>query len=98
MQGFGVKFAPDGERYFQHWLDGELVDETPVAENPRCALVLEEEAWMFASADCINGLAHGAGIAVRLDGQAYVDGGRFVLGNMVAGEMRWLISPDEAGR
>ena len=71
------------------------MDEAPVAANPRCALVLEGEPWMFASGDCINGRAHGAGMAVRLDGQAYVDNGRFVLGNMVAGEMHWLIVQDE---
>ena len=77
MQGFGVKSSPDGERYFQRWRDGELVNEAHVAANARCELVLEGERWMFASADCINGLAHGAGIAVRLDGEAYVDNGRF---------------------
>ena len=91
MQGFGVKSSPDGERYFQRWRDGELVNEAHVAANARCELVLEGEPWMFASADCINGLAHGAGIAVRLDGEAYVDNGRFVLGNMVAGEMHRLV-------
>ena len=94
MQGFGVKFAPDGERYLQRWQEGELVDEAPVAANPRCELVLEGEPWMFDGRECINGRAHGAGMAVRLDGQAYVDNGRFVLGNMVDGELHWLIVQD----
>ena len=38
---------------------------------------------------------HGTGIAVRVDGQAYVDNGRFVLGHMVAGEMHRLIAQEE---
>ena len=94
MQGFGVKSTPDGERYFQDWRDGELVNESRIAANPRCELILEEVPWMFASDDCINGRAHGTGIAVRVDGQAYVQNARFVLGHMVAGEVHRLLVQD----
>ena len=45
-------------------------------------------ARLDVSADsCINGLAHGRGVAVSLDGDIVVIGGRFVLGQMVAGEL-----------
>ena len=44
-------------------------------------------AWMFSADSCINGLAHGRGVAVSLDGDIVVIDGRFVLGQMVAGEL-----------
>ncbi len=90
MHGHGVKSVPDGDRYFQRWVDGELVRETLIAEDARCRMTLDGARWMFTSEECVNGKAHGWGTAVRLDGQAYVVGGRFVLGHMVQGEIGWL--------
>lgn len=94
MHGFGVKHAPDGGmRYFQRWAEGELAEETVIREDARCRLTLDGEAWMFSSALCVNGHAHGRGAAVRLDGEAFVAQGHFVLGNMVQGEIGWLTLP-----
>jgi hypothetical protein len=45
---------------------------------------------MFESAECINGLAHGAGLAASLDGGQIVVNGRFVLGTLVEGEIQVL--------
>lgn len=90
MHGYGVKSVPDGDRYFQQWVDGNLVAETVIAEDQRCRVALDGQPWMFTSEECVNGRAHGWGTAVRLDGEAYVVGGRFVLGHMVQGEIGWL--------
>ena len=40
---------------------------------------------MFDSDSCINGLAHGRGLAVSLDGDYIVIDGHFVLGRLVEG-------------
>lgn len=90
MHGYGVKSVPDGNPYFQQWADGQLVQETVIAEDARCRVTLDGEPWMFTSDECVNGRAHGWGTAVRLDGEAYVVRGRFVLGHMVQGEIGWL--------
>ena len=45
---------------------------------------------MFDAESCVNGLAHGAGLAVSLDGERIVTDGRFVLGQLVAGDVRAL--------
>ena len=76
--------------YFQHWIEGDLVEESMIVAEPRCRLDVDGHAWMFAGSDCINGLAHGRGMAVRLDGAAYVPDGRIVLGKIVEGDIRSL--------
>lgn len=83
--GDGVFADADGVKEFQQWNAGELVVRKPLAEVSRCRLVIEDHAWMFESNQCINGLAHGTGTAVRLDGLAYINNGRFVAGQMVSG-------------
>ena len=91
QDGPGVKDPPEGERLFQIWDDGELVSAHSVAAVARCALRIDEEPWMYEGDECINGLAHGDGRAVRLDGLAYVLDGRFVLGRLVRGEVHSLV-------
>ena len=83
--GDGVFVDADGVKEFQQWNAGELVVRKPLAEVSRCRLVIEGFSWMFDSNQCINGLAHGTGTAVRLDGLAYINNGRFVAGQMVSG-------------
>ena len=90
MDGFGVKLTPDGKKLFQRWARGDLVLAQPVVAQPRCRLELDRHPWMFHSKLCINGLAHGTGVAVRLDGEAFVTNGRFVLGKMIDGEVQAL--------
>ena len=84
----GVKTSPGGELSFETWNDGQLTATVPVAAVERCSLNLEGKPWMFNDGTCINGLAHGEGLAVALDGSAYVLNGRFILGSMVRGEIR----------
>ncbi len=94
MHGHGVKHPPDDdERRFQRWRAGQLVADTLIDEDERCRLALDGHAWMFESGECVNGRAHGRGVAVRLDGEAFIADGRFVLGALVQGEVSWLTVP-----
>ena len=87
QHGYGVKEQPNNVSELQVWRDGEIVSSTRIEENPYCALQYLERAWMFSAESCINGLAHGRGVAVSLDGDFVVKDGRFVLGQYVAGEL-----------
>ena len=99
QNGPGVKESPTGELSFEVWDAGRLVAATNVMPVERCALAIEGAPWMFDGDGCVNGLAHGRGTAVRLDGRAYIEDGRFVLGAFVAGELSSLeIEPERTGR
>lgn len=87
QNGPGVKETPNGELSFEVWDTGRLVGATDVMGVERCGLVIDNAPWMFDGDQCINGLAHGRGPAVRLDGSAYIEDGRFVLGQFVSGEL-----------
>ncbi len=52
--------------------------------------------WMFDSTQCINGLAHGTGLAVSLDGRLLIPKGKFILGQMVSGSVLEIpeVDPD----
>ena len=52
--------------------------------------MIGQSDWMFDSPACINGLAHGAGTAVQLDGEQIIVDGRVVLGRLVEGEIKSL--------
>ena len=95
--GPGIKLEPDGTMSFEVWNSGRLAAATDIVEVPRCALNIDDAAWMFDGDECINGVAHGRGAAVRLDGGAYVEEGRFVLGRLVAGASVSLTLPDGLG-
>ena len=84
----GIKTSPGGEVSFETWNDGQLAAAVPVGPVERCSLILDDKPWMFNDDTCINGLAHGEGLAVALDGSAYVLDGRFILGSMVRGEIQ----------
>ena len=83
--GDGVFEDANGVKEFQQWNAGVLVVRKPLTEVRRCRLEIDGYRWMFESGECINGLAHGTGTAVRLDGLAYINNGRFVAGHMVTG-------------
>ena len=90
QNGPGIKRTPNGELAFEVWDANRLVAAANVIPVPRCALTIDDAPWMFDGDQCINGLAHGRGTAVRLDGSAYIVDGRFVLGRLVAGELSTL--------
>lgn len=91
LQGHVVRQAPDGSRELQLWDAGKLVSQWPLREMPDCRLTLNGQPWMFVGGDCINGLAHGVGLAARLDGAAVIPDGRFIVGRLVEGEVRSLV-------
>lgn len=90
MHGYGVKRLPDGARELQRWVAGELAESRPLREVPHCRLVIDGRPWMFESPECINGLAHGRGLAASLDGTGVVLDGRFALGHMLEGTVQPL--------
>ncbi|MCH8140375.1 MAG: hypothetical protein IH908_02135, partial [Proteobacteria bacterium] len=90
MQGYGVKRQPDGTKELQHWHEGALVLARPLVEEQRCKLAVQERDWMFDGPECVNGLAHGQGLAVSLDGELVIVDGQFVLGKLVRGEVQDL--------
>lgn len=83
--GDGVFEDRQGVMEFQRWNQDELVSSRPLAAVERCKLEINNQPWMFEQDDCINGFAHGTGLAVRLDGLAYINTGRFVVGHLVDG-------------
>ena len=88
QHGSGLKMSPTGELSFETWNDGELAAAVAVEAVEHCALTIDGEPWMFNDDTCINGLAHGEGLAVALDGTAYIRNGRFILGTRVRGQIR----------
>ena len=90
MHGYGIKEQPDGAMELQRWQEGALQFGKPLLADARCSLTIDSQPWMFYSTQCINGLAHGQGLAVSLDGRLIVEEGRFVLGNLIEGEIRVL--------
>ncbi len=93
QHGSGLKRMSSGELSYETWNDGELLAAVPVEAVGRCALNINGEPWMFRDDTCINGLAHGEGPAVALDGTAYIADGKFILGTKVRGDVRSLELP-----
>ena len=83
--GDGVFADRQGVKQFQRWNQGELVTSMPLEPVERCKLEINGQPWMFEQDECINGFANGTGLAVRLDGLAYINTGRFVVGHLVDG-------------
>lgn len=71
--------------FFQTWDEGILVSSEPIEEVENCRLIIDGEDWMFDGEQCIDGLAHGVGKAVKRDGSAYISYGKFVLGVRTSG-------------
>ncbi len=90
MHGWGIKRQPDGQQELQHWIEGTLDLNQIISAQPNCALIHLERPWMFDSPECVNGLAHGSGVAASLDGQLIIPEARFVLGRLVQGSVLTL--------
>ena len=83
--GSGVLNSQANGLTFQTWDRGELVAEQPIAATENCYLEVDGKSWMFSGDGCVDGLAHGTGSAVSLDGDAYIANGKFVLGRLAVG-------------
>ncbi len=64
----------------------------PLVAVKSCRMTIDGREWMFQATTCINGLAHGRGPAVSLDGAFYVPAAHIVLGHLVEGDIRPLRS------
>lgn len=93
--GDGILEVDSQTKRFQSWKQGQLVvdEEIKVIEN--CTLTVGDKPWMFVGDECVDGLAHGTGRAIALDGSAYVNFGSFVLGNLVKGVVLPMTLPEE---
>ena len=94
--GDGVAKTTHENLYFQTWNTGALEFDARIFEIEHCRLTVDGEKWMYLGDECIDGLAHGDGRAVALDGSAYISYGKFVLGNHVAGISVSLRLPSES--
>ena len=84
--GEGVLDDKDQKKlFFQTWEEGVLVSSVPIGAVENCRLIIDGEDWMFNGEQCIDGLAHGEGKAVKSDGSAYISYGKFVLGVRTSG-------------
>ena len=90
MHGWGVKHQPDGPLEVQRWADGDLVFSQVIFSSQRCQLEHAQTSWMFDAQSCVNGLAHGRGMAVSIDGNLIIPEGHFVLGKVIEGDVLTL--------
>jgi len=93
--GDGILEVDPQTKRFQSWKQGQLVVDEEIKEIENCSLTVEDSPWMFVGDECVDGLAHGTGRAVALDGSAYVNLGTFVLGNLVKGVVLPMTLPEE---
>ena len=89
-RGLGIERQKSGAITLQRRESGQLLEQTPVADNPRCRSLESPTVWMVQADDCINGLAHGNGIAATLNGEKLVANGRWVLGVLIDGAVQDL--------
>ena len=85
--GAGVKETPEGERFFEYWAQNSLVSSQRIEARAACRLTHAGAEWMFDGDTCVNGLAHGVGDVVRVDGGAWAADAKVVLGRLVEGEV-----------
>ena len=93
--GDGILELDQQTRRFQSWEQGQLIVDEEIEAVENCALTVRESPWMFVGDECVDGLAHGTGRAVALDGSAYVNFGTFVLGTLVKGVVLPMTLPEE---
>ena len=95
--GLGVRRKPDGSMSLELWEDGGLMGTWRIERNARCTLFVDEVEWMFRGNRCIDGLAHGAGVAAALDGTRVSGDANTVLGRLLQGNVRVLYSTEQEG-
>ena len=82
--GVGI-WSAEEEKWYQIWEEGVRKESALLVPVSHCRLQINEKPWMFRGENCINGLAHGTGLAASLDGRFFVLDGKFVLGQLVLG-------------
>jgi hypothetical protein len=85
QSGWGIKEQPGAQPEIQQWQSGTLKLERTLINNATCSLSYMGRQWMFESRQCVNGLAHGEGLAVSLDGRLLIPEAKLILGRLVGG-------------
>lgn len=93
--GLGVRRKLDGSLWLERWEDGGLVGAWRIERNARCSLNVDGDEWMFRGDRCIDGLAHGAGVAAALDGSRVSDDANAVLGRLMTSKIRSLYMAEQ---
>lgn len=93
--GLGIQRRASGEMTLQRRELGQLLEQTAVADNPRCSSVKASSSWMIQADACIDGLAHGYGLAASLKGDKIIRSGRWVLGVLISGQVENLLTPPD---
>lgn len=93
--GAGILRQSSGAMMLQRRESGILLEQMPVADNPRCRIAQVASGWMVQADGCIDGLAHGEGMAVSLAGDQMIADGKWVLGVLVQGKIESLPTPPE---
>ena len=95
-QGYGVTVSPNGSSLtLERWSAGTRDARTAIRRSERCRLAHGDRRWMVRGSACVDGLAHGRGRAVSVDGTQFIEDGRFVLGRLVEGRAIALGQPPE---
>lgn len=88
--GEGVLRTNENELLFHRWDRDRLISSEAILLVENCRLIIDDRSWMFKGEACVNGLAHGRGLAVRQDGAVFIDNGWFVLGKLARGVPTFL--------
>lgn len=91
--GTGVRRKPDGSLWLESWQVGVLTDSRRIERIRQCALFVDGQEWMFDGEGCIDGKAHGPGLAVSLRGDRLAAGANAVLGRLRPMRVRELYVP-----
>ena len=95
-EGYGVTVSANGSSLtLDHWRGGGRDSRRPIRRSDACRLVQGKRRWMVRGSACVDGLAHGRGQAVSIDGTQFIENGRFVLGRLVEGRMIALGQPPQ---
>jgi hypothetical protein len=86
-EGLGVASRVGEPLLLQRWQQGALIENNAIKENSRCSFADNRGSWMVEASACINGLAHGEGVAVSLDGGRLIPAGEWILGMRTAGRV-----------
>lgn len=97
--GVGVRVSANGASLtLERWKNGVQQSSRAIRASQDCVLHHAGRRWMVLGSRCIDGLAHGRGDAVSTDGTLWIDEGRFVLGQLVAGRAIALGQPPETAQ
>lgn len=95
-EGYGVTVSANGSSLtLERWSGRGRDSSKAIRRSEHCRLIHGRHRWMVRGSACIDGLAHGQGNAVSIDGTQFIENGRFVLGRLVEGRTIALGQPPQ---